>query len=342
MNALHVFVLIVVTLLPGAAAARSHSAFAQPHSAVAQTHSASAQTHGASRPQDDGASSTAERLDAARERWERLTPAEQARVRERYESWRAMPKDDRDALAERARRLGEAMRDVEKQLDDGARARIARLDPERRRELLRDLALAEGGERIALWSGAGPEAWRAKLERLPAEERERVLGEMRQRGRGGEREHGRGRLAEMLARKHGLAPAEIERILALPESERWEAVRKLRGEQEARRPRQDEARSQAQRRLFEAARPRSADHLRYAELATPERREFVARIARGRVVSVLREAGLASEDEIARLDALSHDEFRRAVQERFAPPAGRGGGHSGEPRGERRGPPRQR
>jgi hypothetical protein len=281
------------------------------------------------------------RLDAARQRWERLTPDEQARVRERFERLRTMPKDDRDALAERARLLADAMRRVEEKLDDAARTRIAGLDPERRRELVRDLALAEGGERMARWSGAGPETWRAKLESLPSEERERVLAEMRRRGRGSDHEHGRERLAEMLAKRHGLSPAEVERILALPEPERWDAIRQLRGQDAARPPRQDDAQSQARRRLFEAARPRPSDHLRYAELAPAERRELVARIARARVVTVLREGGLATEDEIARLDALPHAEFRRALQQRFASTRGRGG-HHGEPSGERRGPPRHR
>ncbi|MBL8860883.1 MAG: DUF3106 domain-containing protein [Planctomycetes bacterium] len=262
------------------------------------------------------------RLEAARERWERLSPAEQARVRERYERLRAMPEQDRASLQERARWFAEAIRRVEENLPAETRERLARLDPLLRRELVRDLAIADGGERIARMSGAGPEAWRAKLESLPSTERERLLREMKQRGR----EHGRGRLGELLQRKHGLPQAEVERILSLPEAERWEALRKLRGEEEARRPRPDDAQSLARRRAFEAARPHAADHLRYAELTPGERRELVARIARQRVVSVLREAGLATDAEIAALDQLSHDEFRRALHERCAPPHGRGGG----------------
>lgn len=282
-------------------------------------------------------------LDAARARWETLSPKEQARLRERFDRLRSMPERDRAVLEDRARSFTDALHRVETKLEPADRERIQRLDPERRRALLHDLALVEGGDRFAKAHGSTPEAWRARFERLPAEERGRILGEMREKARRPARE----KLGEMLARKFDLSREEIARIEALSEEERaaeFLRLKRLAGER-APQPHDterrgtdesDDAARVARRRLSEAGRPRSADHLRYAEQSSAERRDLVARIQRERVVSTLRELRLATEDELTQLDALGHEEFRRAIRERFQSPHGGPGAKS------HRSPPRDR
>jgi len=267
-------------------------------------------------------------LDAARARWETLSPKEQARLRERFDRLRAMPERDRAVLEDRARSFSDALRRVETKLDPADRERIQRLDPERRRALLHDLALVEGSDRFAKAHGSTPEAWRARFERLPAEERGRILGEVREKAR----RQGREKLEEMLARKFGLSREEIARIEALPEEERASEFMRLKHLAEERATERSienrggerpvDAAKIARRRLFEAGRPRTTDHLRYAEQSPAERRDLVARIQRERVVSTLRELRLATEVELAELDALGHEAFRRAIRERFHPPHG--------------------
>jgi len=277
-------------------------------------------------------------LDAARARWETLTPKDQARLRERFDRLRSMPERERAVLEDRARSFAEALRRVETKLDPKDRERIERLDPERRRALLHDLALVEGGERFAKAHGSTPEAWRARFERLPAEERGRILGEMREKMR----RQGREKLGEMLSRKFGLSSEEITRLEALPEEERAiefmrlkrladERAAKLRATENRGTQRPDEAALLARRQVFEAGRPRSADHLRYAELPPAERRGLVGRILKQRVISKLREQRLANETEIAELDALGHEEFRRAIRDRFQSPHGDRGSKSERP-----------
>jgi hypothetical protein len=266
-------------------------------------------------------------LDAARERWERLTPAEQARLRERFDRLRSMPERERATLEDRAKYLAEAMRHVAERLTPEQRERLARIDPDRRRALLRDLAMLEGGDRAARGRAELPQAWREKLERLPPEQRARMHFEVERRMR----ERGREQVGELLSKRFGLSPEELARIDALPEPERMLEIAKLKraargpeGERGERGGPTDEAIA-ARMKLLSAARPRPADYLRYADIPTADRRELVARIVRERVLTVLREQRLATPAEIAALDALSLDDFRHAVRERLE----MGHGHRG-------------
>jgi hypothetical protein len=266
-------------------------------------------------------------LDAARERWERLTPAEQARLRERYDGLRSMPERERATLEERAKYLAEAMRHVEERLTPEQRERLARIDPDRRRALLRDLAMLEGGDRAGRGRADMPQAWREKLAHLPPEQRARMQFEVEHRMR----ERGREQVGELLSKRFGLSPEELARIDALPEPERMLEIAKLKraargpeGERGERGGPSDEAIA-ARMKLLSAARPRPSDYLRYAELPTADRRELVARIVRERVLTVLREQQLATPAEIEVLDALPLDEFRRAIRERLE----MGRGHRG-------------
>lgn len=268
------------------------------------------------RQRDGGQHDSPRRLEEARERWERLSPVEQARLRERFDRLRQMPANDRAALEDRAKYLAEAMRQVAERLTPEQTEVIARIDPQRRRALLRDLAMIEGGDRAARVRAALPDALREKLESVPPEQRARMLFEFEHR----RRERSREQIGEILSKRFGLSPQEWARIDALPEPERMLEIAKLkrdaRGPDAERRGPGDETIA-ARMRLLSAARPRPSDHLRYAELSTSDRRELVAKIVRERILAILREQGMATPEEIAALDALSLDEFRRAIRERL-------------------------
>jgi len=268
------------------------------------------------------------RLDEARARWEQLSPAEQERLRERFEHLRSMPAKDRASLEYRARSLAEAVRRVEERLSPEVRARLEGLDPESRRALLRDLAMIEGGDRGGRTHGATPDAWREKLEGMAPEERARAIAEMQQKMR----ERGRQKMAELLARKFGLSAAEIARLEALPEAERMLEIGKLKRAAEGPDAARREESMAARMKLLAAVRPRPADHLRYADLPTAQRRELVERIVRERVMGALRESGFATPEEIEALEKMSLEEFRRALRERFDRERGRRAGRPDGPR----------
>lgn len=254
------------------------------------------------------------RMEAARARWHQLSPAEKAQLHERYDRLRSMPERDRASLEERARCLAESMRRAEARLSPEDRARLEQLDPAKRRALLCDLAYLDGGDRGGRGHGAMPDAWRERIERAPPEQRARLQAELERT----QRERGREKIAEILSRKYGLSAAEIARIEALPEPERWREIEKLKRGADGR-PKQDEADLAARMKVLAAARPRASDLMRYAELPIEQRRDLVAKIARQRVVVALRESSLATPAEIEALDALPLDAFRRAIRERWAP-----------------------
>lgn len=288
------------------------------------------------------ASAQDRRLDEARARWEQLSPAEQARLRERFERLRSMPQSDRARLEDRAKFLAEGIRRVEERLSPEARERVARLEPARRRALLCDLALLDGGDRGGRIHGAMPEALRARLERASPEQRAAMMLEFERKLR----ERGREKIVEVLTKKYGLTAADIARLDALPEGERMAEIAKLRREHdsgadcgpEGERGRPSHEAMASRMKLLEAARARPADHLRYAELSTDERRELVAKIVRERVMVALRENQMATPAEIESLEKLSLEEFRRALRERFPMPRGR----HGDRRDERHEDPRPR
>ncbi len=295
-------------------------------------------------------------LDEARARWEQLTPEQREQMRERFERFRQMPPEHREAMEDRARFVRDAMRRAEERLSPEDRARVAALAPALRVEVLRDLAMLEGRDRGARIHGALPEAWRERLERVPAEERARVLVEMQQKMREqrrldprppgpdardrGQDARGRERPPEPLAsrlRKLGFSPEEVARLEALPEADRRREIERLRprgpGAEGPRRGLPPPESTPARRRLMEAARPRASDVLRLADRPTHERRELIARVVRERVVQVLRAEQLATQQEIDELEKLSLEDFRRVLREKFALPSGPPGeGQRGEVR----------
>ena len=109
------------------------------------------------------------------ERWRRMSPEEQDRIRERYRQWKALPPERRERLMERTRRWRELpegdrrylmqrremyrnARPEQKQAIDKFVVRWRQLPPDRRRELKsriaewRGLPAAERGDRMQDWS----------------------------------------------------------------------------------------------------------------------------------------------------------------------------------------------
>ncbi|MBL8859840.1 MAG: DUF3106 domain-containing protein [Planctomycetes bacterium] len=165
----------------------------------------------------EGTSAT---LEAARTRWERLSPEDQARFRDRYESYRALSEDERRVLAARAQQLRETKARLRDEMSDEMRAKIAQLEPKKREFVLNELARDEVRERGARIREKLPETLVDRLEQATPEERARYLAEFQQRARA--------RFArfaiEKMGRKLQLPPEEIERLKDLTGAERAAGV----------------------------------------------------------------------------------------------------------------------
>jgi hypothetical protein len=176
--------------------------------------------NGAARQAPDAASPT---LDAARQRWERLTPAEKERLRERYESYRNLSEEDRRNLANRARRLRDDAQRVQSSLPPETREKMQQLEPEKRRELMKDMVAGEAREKGARIREKMPEAWIERLEKARPEDRARFLAEFQHKAR----ERVALAAIDKIGKRLELPKAEIERLQKLPGAERAAAVLEL-------------------------------------------------------------------------------------------------------------------
>ena len=247
-------------------------------------------------------------LDAARARWERLSPEEKARLQKNYEHYRALSEDERRNLAERARVLRDERERVRAELPPQARERLQQLDPDTRHEVMRDLVEGEVRERGARIRDKMPEAWIQRLEQARPEDRARFLAEFQRRAR----ERVTLAAIDKIGRKLDLPHEETERLKALPSEQRmtellglkkrvserdaerfglpegmtqaqwdeWQALppaQFFERMQRWRRERDTQQRSgpdgQALHDLGQAMRPRPVDVLDLAHLAPGERRE---------------------------------------------------------------------
>lgn len=167
---------------------------------------------------------TSPTLEAGRQRWERLSPEDQARFKQLYERYRSLTEEERQALAKRARRVLLEKERVRAQLPEEARAKLQALAPDKRREVLRDLFEGEAREKGARIREKMPEAWIKRLEEAPPEDRARFLAEFQRAAR---ERIVRGAI-DKIGRKLELPAAEVERLKALPEPERAGTVLELR------------------------------------------------------------------------------------------------------------------
>ena len=168
--------------------------------------------------------SAKEGKDAVHERWEKLSPEEQARMKDRWTRYQALSEDERREMRERAQRLKETRERVEREMTPEVRAQLDRLSPEKRQQIVDELVETEAqkvGQRIREQL---PASWVERLEKASPEDRARFFGKfMREQ---------RGRVARFAIEQIGqhlqLAPEEIERLKNLPEAERGQAVLELR------------------------------------------------------------------------------------------------------------------
>ena len=167
-------------------------------------------------PQGDAPST----LEAARVRWERLSPEDQARFRARYESYRNLSEDERRVLVARAQQLREAKLRLRDEMSDEMRAKIAQLDPKKREFVLNELARDHARERGARIREKLPEALVCRLEDATPEDRARYLAEFQQRARA---RYARFAI-EKMGRKLSLPAEEVERLKALTGPERAAGV----------------------------------------------------------------------------------------------------------------------
>lgn len=162
-------------------------------------------------------------LEAARARWERLSPDEQARLRERYESYKSLGETERAELAERARRLSEGRTRAERALTAEQRERLASMSESKRRAVLDELVEIEMRQRGARIREQVPEAWLERLDGARPEDRQRFLAEFKQKAR----ERASQATIDRIAHRLGLPRDEVERLKALRGDERAAAVLEL-------------------------------------------------------------------------------------------------------------------
>jgi hypothetical protein len=126
----------------------------------------------AAAPDDEAGRDRPERLRLARERWDRMSPGERARVLRNFERWRALPQERRDEMRRRFEGLGgrEGTALLRSQVEDASPERLARLrmqsDAVRRlEERLVEGLPSEAAERFAALPEEDRERWRRRFAR---------------------------------------------------------------------------------------------------------------------------------------------------------------------------------
>jgi hypothetical protein len=162
-------------------------------------------------------------LERARARWERLSPEDQARFRDRYERYRNLSEEERVALKARAERMHEAKERFRSEMAPELRAKLDKLPARERDRVLNELAVNAARERGARIREKLPESWLERLERARPEDRGRFLSDMQQQGR----EKSTREAIDRIGQKLGLPAAEVERLKALPGPDRTRAMLEL-------------------------------------------------------------------------------------------------------------------
>ncbi len=174
----------------------------------------------ASFAQDDG--STQESLSPL-QRWERLKPEEQERMRGRFERWGRLSEEQREEYQRRSEERGRASKEALKILRPEDRAKFDLLDSETKEDVLRELThmrILERGHRLR---GMFPKECQERLDSAGPEERKAILDQFRR-----EDLHKAGKRAlRELGNDLGLSEAEIENIQSMKPDRRHEELLKL-------------------------------------------------------------------------------------------------------------------
>jgi hypothetical protein len=124
------------------------------------------------------------RLRDARQRWEQLSPKEQAEARANYSRYLALNEEERAELHRRAQATRDALAKLHEELPADVRARLAALDPAKRREVLRDMHEAQANEAGRRIRSKLPEDLLERLERAEPGKRAGVLRRFQEQQRG--------------------------------------------------------------------------------------------------------------------------------------------------------------
>ncbi|MFT7477341.1 MAG: hypothetical protein ACI80N_000615 [Gammaproteobacteria bacterium] len=149
------------------------------------------------------------------QRWNRLTPEEQGRLRQRFEHYKTIDVSERKRLAKRGKRLDQLARQLYRELPDEDRQHMDDLPATKRREIMREMAADKArdvGRRI---HDKLPPPLRRRLANASPEDRERFLEDFRARQRE--------RMGDALARlgeELEIEDSVIKRITRLPDDKR--------------------------------------------------------------------------------------------------------------------------
>lgn len=160
-------------------------------------------------------------MEEARARYLALDEAERLLIHERYAQFSSLDEVEREDLRRRARNLARITAEVESQpLPPAVEQQVQKLSPRKRREFERDLLAADLKERglelrsklpettaRELQQESGPRQRAAYMRRFKHQNMNRVVREMVKRQ----------------GKRLGMAAADVERVLALPRGERWQA-----------------------------------------------------------------------------------------------------------------------
>lgn len=314
-----------------------------------------------------GALAAQEPTPSAAERWRALSPERRAQLEARFDALKRLDPEERQGLRRLAARIGQFEDDAEQDLSPELRARFLALEPTKRAELVRTLALAEAASTAQTVLRSLPDEVRDGLEEQAAPERQAALRKTRD-----------GRQQRLLSAvrsqpgRFGLTLEDLLRIEGLPQGEQKQALlMRLQGRAvEALRrrsssdPRLDPDRLErltpdrfaraflhlgesdpelaAQlvpglrpmrghmrglEKLQVALRPSAEELLRLQELPARERRGQLAGWQRERILSVLEAESLVEPAELKRLRGLKVGQLHRE--------AGRLASGRRRPRGER-------
>jgi hypothetical protein len=164
---------------------------------------------------------------AALAHWRSLEPEQQGELERRYDSLRELSELERAELVAKKKQLDAELQRAQSELSADERARLELLDSHARREVLRELVLAQRRERGLLRRAEVPPHFVRELEGAPPHDRERRFHELRDRLRKEAPEQALRRLGERLERD----AAEIETALQADPARRMRTLRAWRREQ---------------------------------------------------------------------------------------------------------------
>lgn len=159
------------------------------------------------------------RLEQARERWERMSPAERARIAQHFNEFRGLSEAERERMKSHLNRIADARREIEASIPAELRTKLDRLESRERHQVLREYVESRMGERAErLREKMSPELVQ-KLDSATPAEQENLLRarreELRKRAPGA---------IDYLARQLALPPEEVARLKALPLEEMRRAI----------------------------------------------------------------------------------------------------------------------